>query len=88
MFQAPPVADDTPLNVTLVLDASGSMSGGDRVAIARAAAEAIRRSLRPQDRIAVVHFTTDVIGRLTVEHTRIRTMRSVERSIASLTAAR
>ena len=83
-FQAPPVADDTPLNVTLVLDASGSMSGGDRVAIARAAAEAIRRSLRPQDRIAVVHFTTDVIGRLTVEHTDPDDP-SVEWSIGSLT---
>ena len=83
-FRAPLVADDTPLNVTLVLDASGSMSGGDRVAIARAAAEAIRRSLRPQDRIAVVHFTTDVIGSLTVEHTDPDDS-SVEWSIGSLT---
>ena len=29
-FQAPEMQDDTPLNVTLVLDASGSMSNGDR----------------------------------------------------------
>ncbi len=83
-FQAPLVADDTPLNVTLVLDASGSMAGGDRVAIARAAAEAIRRSLRAQDRIAVVHFTTDVIEHLTVEHTDPDDP-SVEWSIGSLT---
>ena len=69
-FQAPQVADDRPLNVTLVLDASGSMQDGDRVAIARAAAEAIRDSLRPQDRIAVVHFTTNVVSDLTVRHTR------------------
>ena len=67
-FQAAEVADDRPLNVTLVLDASGSMGDGNRVDIARAAAEAIRRSLRPQDRVAVVHFTTDVIHDLTVEH--------------------
>ena len=67
-FQAAEVADDRPLNVTLVLDASGSMRDGNRVAIARAAAEAIRQSLRPQDRVAVVHFTTDVIHHLTVEH--------------------
>ena len=67
-FQAAEVADDRPLNVTLVLDASGSMRDGNRVAIARAAAEAIRQSLRPQDRVAVVHFTTDVIHDLTVEH--------------------
>ncbi len=62
------VHDDTPVNVTLVLDASGSMSSGNRVAIAREAAESIRRSLRAQDRIAVVHFTDFVISQYTVEH--------------------
>ncbi len=67
-FQAPHLPDDRPLNVTLVLDASGSMANGNRVDIARAAAEAIRQSLRPQDRIAVVHFTTDVLYNLTVDH--------------------
>ena len=67
-LQAPDVRDDTPLNVTLVLDASGSMDWGNRVAIARAAAEAIRQSLSDRDRIAVVHFTTDVIDQYTVEH--------------------
>ena len=67
-FQAARVADDRPLNVTLVLDASGSMADGNRVAIARAAAEAIRQSLRSQDRIAVVHFTQDVVHELTVTH--------------------
>ena len=67
-FQAARVADDRPLNVTLVLDASGSMDEGNRVAIARAAAEAIRRSLRPGDRIAVVQFTQDVVHDLTVTH--------------------
>ena len=67
-FQAAKVADDRPLNVTLVLDASGSMADGNRVAVARAAAEAIRQSLRSQDRIAVVHFTQDVVHDLTVTH--------------------
>ena len=69
-FQAPTVTDDTPVNVTLVLDASGSMRDGNRVDIAREAAEAIRRSLSPRDRIAVVHFTTDVLHQYTVEHSR------------------
>ena len=68
-FQAPQLPDDTPLNVTLVLDASGSMSGGNRVAIAREAAETIRQSLSERDRIAVVHFTTSVLHAYTVEHT-------------------
>ncbi len=69
-FQAPRVADNTPLNVTLVLDASGSMQDGNRIAIAREAAETIRQSLGSRDRIAVVHFSTDVLGVLTVEHSR------------------
>ena len=67
-FQAPELRDDVPLNVTLVLDASGSMSWGNRVAIAREAAETIRQSLRPRDRIAIVHFTTNVLDRYTVAH--------------------
>ena len=50
--QAPELVDDTPLNVTLVLDASGSMAEGGRVAIARAAALSIVQSLGPNDRIA------------------------------------
>ena len=70
-FQAPELRDDgRPLNVTLVLDASGSMGEGNRVAIARAAVESLRQSLRPQDRIAVVHFTDTVIDHLTVAHRR------------------
>ena len=68
-FQAAEVPDDRPLNVTLVLDASGSMGDGNRVDIARAAAESIRQSLRPQDRVAVIHFTENVIHDLTVGHT-------------------
>ena len=67
-FQAPELQDDTPLNVTLVLDASGSMADGNRVDIAHAAADSIRRSLGSRDRIGVVHFTTDVIDELTVKH--------------------
>jgi len=80
-FQAADLAyDDTPLNVTLVLDASGSMREGDRVSIAREAAESIRRSLRGQDRIAVIHFTTHVISEYTVDH-RDPDDRAVRRSI-------
>ena len=67
-LQAPDLRDDRPLNVTLVLDASGSMGTGNRVAVARAAAEAIRQSLGPDDRIAVVHFTRSVLDQYTVEH--------------------
>ena len=84
-FQAPELVDDgTPLNVTLVLDASGSMKDGDRVDIARAAAESIRDSLGEGDRIAVVHFTTGVVEELTVRHAEPGD-RDVRRSIRELT---
>ncbi len=82
-FQAPDVVTTAPLNVTLVLDASGSMANGNRVAIARAAAEAIRQSLDRDDRMAVVHFTTNVLDQLTVEAARPDD-RAVVNSIAQL----
>ena len=83
-FQAPEMDyDATPINVTLVLDASGSMDTGNRVAIAREAAEAIRRSLRSHDRIAVVHFSTDVLSQYTVDH-RPSDDPAVARSISQL----
>ncbi len=66
-FQAPEISVDLPLNVTLVLDGSGSMADDNRVAIAREAAEAIRNSLGRDDRISIVHFDNQVKHRLTVE---------------------
>ena len=70
-FQAPELRDDgRPLNVTLVLDSSGSMADGNRVEIARSAADSIRRSLRDADRVSVVHFRSDVVHELTVENHR------------------
>ena len=69
-IQAPDLQDDSrPLNVTLVLDASGSMADGNRIDIARQAAESIRQSLRSQYSIAVVHFSESVLHGLTVKHT-------------------
>jgi Ca-activated chloride channel family protein len=79
--KAPETTGDVPLNVTLVLDASGSMAEGNRVDIARRAAETIRRNLDEKDRIAVVHFTTSVVPELTVGHTHSNShtvMRSIE----------
>ncbi len=67
-FQAPAVSTEQPLNVTLVLDASGSMADGNRVDIAREAAFSIRSSLGRDDRISVVHFTTNVVSELTVSN--------------------
>ena len=81
-FRAPELPDDAPLNVTLVLDASGSMAWGNRVEIARAAAEAIRGGLREIDRIAVVQFSDNVLRRYTVRPTHPddeRVTRSIKR---------
>ena len=84
-FQAPELHDDgRPLNVTLVLDASGSMADGNRVEIARAAAESIRRSLNRDDRISVVQFSSEVIHGLTVENHRPDSV-DVRRSVDQLT---
>ena len=58
--QAPEFVDNTPLNVTLVLDASGSMAQGNRVEIAKAA-ESIRRGLSQSDRLAVVLFSDSIV---------------------------
>ena len=83
-FQAPNVDyDATPVNVTLVLDASGSMADGNRVDIAREAAESIRLSLRDHDRIAVVHFSENVLSQYTVDH-RHPDDSDVYRSISNL----
>ena len=75
--------DATPVNVTLVLDASGSMADGNRVDIAREAAESIRLSLRDHDRIAVVQFSENVLSQYTVDH-RHPDDSDVYRSISNL----
>ena len=82
-FRAPEAIDDRPLNVTLVLDASASMGGGNRVEIARAAAESIRSGLRSTDRIAVVQFSSGVLEDYTVRPTQPEDVQ-VARSLANL----
>ena len=82
-FQAPEATRAAPINITLVLDASGSMRDGNRVEIARAAAESIVGSLDNSDRVSIVHFTTDVLPEYTVDSHRPRS-RSVRSSIANL----
>ena len=68
-FQAPELNyDATPVNVTLVIDVSGSMAQGNRIQIALEAAESIRLSLREQDKMAVVQFSQDVLTDYTVTH--------------------
>src|SRR4051812_40765907 len=56
-----------PANIALVLDRSGSMDG-EKIVLARQAAEQALRLLRPDDRFAVVIYDTQV--EVLVESTR------------------
>ena len=83
-FQAPELNVDLPLNVTLVLDGSGSMADGNRVEIARQAANAIHRSMGSDDRMSIVHFDDQIKRRFTVKD-RVPNDGSISSSIDSLT---
>lgn len=52
--------DTPPLALALVLDRSGSMASGDKLAATRAAAARVVRGMRPVDRVAVVAYDDQV----------------------------
>jgi Ca-activated chloride channel homolog len=49
-----------PMNIALVIDKSGSMSGSDKIGYAREAAMSIIDQLEPYDRVSIVAFDSDV----------------------------
>lgn len=57
--QAVPQARRTPVNLALVIDRSGSMSGS-KIAEARRAALQLVELLGPEDRLAIAHYGNDV----------------------------
>ena len=59
-IQAPDAQKRRPVNVTLLLDTSGSMADGNRLQIAERAAQTIIDNLRERDRVAVVKFEDQV----------------------------
>jgi len=57
--QAPPKAGREPLQVSLVLDRSGSM-GGPKIALAREAVRQALQALRPADRFSLVVYDEEI----------------------------
>ena len=82
-IQAPDAQKRRLVNVTLVLDTSGSMREGNRIAIAERAVQTILDNLRDRDRVAVVKFEENVT--FVQDHTSPRSARS-NREITSLRA--
>lgn len=64
-------ATAAPVDLTLLVDASASM--GDKMKAVRAAARGLTRSLRPQDRAAVIEFrdSTQLVQTMTADHSAI-----------------
>src|ERR1043166_136110 len=50
----------TPVNVSLVLDRSGSMADARKFTLAREAVESALRMLRPEDRFSLVVYDTEI----------------------------
>ncbi|EJL29486.1 von Willebrand factor type A (vWA) domain protein [Caulobacter sp. AP07] len=53
---AAPRADQPPLNLVFLIDTSGSMSGEDRLPLAKKALNVLIDQLRPQDRVSMVAY--------------------------------
>ncbi|MXX31778.1 MAG: DUF3520 domain-containing protein [Chloroflexi bacterium] len=69
-LQAPLIERSRQVNVMFVADASGSMAEGNRIAVARAALQAIWASLDPdRDRAGMIQFSVDPIPSSFVPHT-------------------
>lgn len=55
-----PEAQRRPLNLTFMVDVSGSMHSPDKLALAQKSMNLIIDRLRPQDRVAVTYYASDV----------------------------
>lgn len=79
----PPRAGRSPVNLSLVIDRSGSM-GGDKIAKAREAALELVRQLGPDDIISIVAYDSEV--QVLVPAQRVGRARGLEEAICSLEA--
>lgn len=76
-----PGAPRLPVNLALVLDRSGSMAG-EKLAQAKAAARQLVSQLRPEDRLAIIHYGSDVEvlpSALATDDQRKRMLRFIDR---------
>lgn len=55
-----PAGERKPLNLTFMVDVSGSMSSPDKLGLAQKAMNLIIDRLRPEDRVAVTYYASDV----------------------------
>jgi Ca-activated chloride channel family protein len=79
----PPRAGRSPVNLSLVIDRSGSM-GGDKIAKAREAALELVRQLGPDDIISIIAYDSEV--QVLVPAQRVGRARGLEEAICSLEA--
>ncbi len=73
--------DETPLNICLVIDRSGSM-GGDRIENARQSALTLVSKLRPQDEVSIVIFDDQVD--ILLEHEKASNQQKIKQIIQSI----
>jgi Ca-activated chloride channel family protein len=73
----------TPLNIALVIDASGSMSGG-KLDAAKMAATGLAERLNADDRLTVVSFASDICVHLDAVPVTPENLREIRRAIGHL----
>jgi len=76
-------AQRRPMNLTFVVDVSGSMRQGNRIQLVKESLKMIARSMRPEDRIGIVSYES--AARLVLEPVNVRAMYEIERAIDRLT---
>ncbi len=81
--EAPVAASRVPLNLSLVIDRSGSMAG-EKVAYAKKAAQFVVENLLPSDRVSVVQYDTvvDVVSPSSPVHNKAELVRRIEQITA------
>lgn len=81
---APRRADRTPVNVSFVLDRSGSMAAENKFPLARRAVEEALRMLRPEDRFALVVYDDAIDVLMSSTHASAESKQTALRALAAV----